>query len=97
MSKLRMLRGGLLSAAIMAGLLGSVALAPSAYAQPYGNDPFMSGPVPAYGYYGYDAPASGYGYGPNWGGWAAAPGGNNVPGRSTPYWLGAPQALGPGY
>jgi hypothetical protein len=96
MSRLRMLRGGLLSAGIMAGLLGSVALAPSAYAQPYGSDPFTLWSPPAYGYYGDGASASGYGYGPNWGGWAATPGGNNVPGLRTPYWLGAPQTIGPG-
>jgi hypothetical protein len=97
-SKLRMLRGVVLSAGIVAGLLGSVALAPSAYAQSYWNGaaPTTPGPVSDYGYsYGASAPAAN-GSGPNWGGWAAAPGGNDVPGVPTPYWLGAPQALGPG-
>jgi hypothetical protein len=98
-SKLRMLQGVVLSAGIVAGLLGSVTLAPSAYAQSYWNGvaPTTPGPVsasPGYGY-GAGAPDAG-GYGPNFGGWAAAPGGNDVPGRSTPYWLGAPQAVGPG-
>ena len=99
MSKLRMIRG--LSAGIVAGLLGCVALAPSAYAQslpglPYWNGaaPTAPGPVPDYGY-GASAPDAS-GYGPNFGGWAAAPGGNDVPGASTPFWLGAPQAVGPG-
>jgi hypothetical protein len=100
-SKLRMIRGAVLSAGIVAGLLGSVALAPSAYAQalpgmPYWNGaaPTTPGPVSDYGY-GASAPDAS-GYGPNFGGWAAAPGGNDVPGMSTPYWLGAPQAVGPG-
>ena len=98
MSKLRMLRGAVLSAGIVMGLLGSVALAPSAFAQSYWNGvaPTTPGPAMGYGYYGAGAPDAS-GYGPNWGGWAAAPGGNDVPGASTPYWLGAPQAVGPGY
>jgi hypothetical protein len=94
-----MLQGAVLSAGIVAGLLGSVALAPSAYAQSYWNGvaPTTPGPVPASPDYGYGAGApAASGYGPNFGGWAAAPGGNDVPGMSTPYWLGAPQALGPG-
>ena len=99
MSKLRMLRGAVLSAGIVAGLLGCVALAPSAYAQSYWNGvaPTTPGPVSALPDYGYGAgaPATGS-YGPNFGGWAAGPGGNDVPGMSTPYWLGAPQAVGPG-
>ena len=97
MSKLRMLKGAVLSAGILAGLLGSVALAPSAYAQSYWNGvaPTTPGPATGYGDYGAGAPDTG-GYGPNFGGWAAAPGGNDVPGMSTPYWLGAPQAVGPG-
>jgi hypothetical protein len=97
-SKLRMLRGRVLFVGIVAGLLGSVALAPSAYAQSYWNGvaPTTPGPVTDYGY-GNGAGGPYDSYGPNWGGWAAAPGGNNVPGTSTPYWLGAPQAVGPGY
>ena len=94
MSKLRILRGAVLSAGIMAALLGSMALAPSAYAQAIG--------------YGYAADALDHsyrpdagapptrGWGPNYGGWAPSAEGNNVPGVSTPYWLGAPQTLGPG-
>jgi hypothetical protein len=97
--KLRMLKGALLSAGILAGLLGSVALAPSAYAQSYWNGvaPSTPGPGTAYGSdYGYGAGPAASGSSPNWGGWASAPGGNDVPGASTPYWLGAPQAVGPG-
>jgi hypothetical protein len=90
-SKLRILRGAVLSAGIMAALLVSVALASSAYAQ-----------IAGYGYaeeeldhyYGAGSPAAS-GWGPNWRGWAPEADGNNVPGVSTPYRLGAPQTLGP--
>ena len=94
MSKLRMLKGAVLSAGILAGL----ALASSAYAQSYWNGvaPTTPGPVSESPVYGYGAGAPDANWGPNFGGWAAAPGGNNVPGMSTPYWLGAPQAVGPG-
>ena len=94
MSKLRMLQGAVLSAGIVAGL----ALAPSAYAQSYWNGaaPTTPGPVSGSPDYGYDAGAPAASWGPNFGGWASAPGGNDVPGVSTPYWLGAPQAVGPG-
>jgi hypothetical protein len=92
-----MLRGAVLSAGIAAGLF---AIAPSAYSQSYWNGVAPTTPGPSvgtdYGYgYGADAAPAG-GWGPNWGGWAPEAGGNNVPGMSTPYWLGAPQALGPG-
>jgi hypothetical protein len=91
-----MIRKAVLSAGIVAGLLGSVALAPSAYAQALPGFPYWNGaapgPVSDYGNgYGASAPDA------NWGGWAAAPGGDNVPGVSTPYWLGAPRSIGPGY
>jgi hypothetical protein len=92
-SKLRILKGAVLSAGIVAGLLGSVALAPSAFAQSYWNGvaPTTPGPAPDYGYgAGPDT-----NWGPNSGGWA--PGGNYVSGASTPYWVGAPRAVGPGY
>jgi hypothetical protein len=80
-----------LSAGIMATLLGSLALAPSAYAQIAGYG-FAAEALDHY--YGVGAPAAS-GSGPNWGGWAPEADGNNVPGVSTPYWSGAPQAVGP--
>jgi hypothetical protein len=98
-SKLRMLKGAVLSAGILAGLFGSVALAPCAYARSYWNGvaPTTPGPVPASPDYGYGPGApDATGYGPNFGGWAAAPGDNDVPSTSAPYWLGAPRSVGPG-
>src|ERR1700721_2677344 len=68
--KLRMLKGALLSAGILAGLLGSVALSPSAYAQSYWNGvaPSTPGPGTAYGSdYGYGAGPAASGSSPNWG------------------------------
>jgi hypothetical protein len=89
-----MIRKNLLrSAGLAAGLLGLVALAPSAYAQYWNGAPNATGPNgsgymtgPGYMY----SPGPG---GPNYGG---APGyGGNAAGQS--YWLGAPNATGPGY
>jgi len=91
MTNKNLLRG----AGLAAGLLGLVALSPSAFAQSYWNgapnatgpnDVGPTGPAPVGG------PAY---YGPNFGGPGPGYGPINAPGAG-PYWLGAPNATGPG-
>ena len=81
------------SAGIAAGLLGLVALAPSAFAQSYWQGaPNATGPNDV-GQTG-SAPMGGPGYySPNYGG--SGYGATNAQGAG-PYWLGAPNATGPG-
>ena len=82
------------SAGLAAGLLGLVALSPSAFAQSYWNGaPNATGPNDVGGT--GPAPMGGPAYyGPNYGGPAPVYGGNNDPGAG-PYWHGAPNATGP--
>jgi hypothetical protein len=85
------------SAGLAAGFLGLIAFAPSSFAQYQEQGTFWNGATPSAPGPGgasgpmYGAPAQNSGWGPNYGGWAPSAAGN--PG---PYWLGAPQALGPG-
>jgi hypothetical protein len=88
-------RNLLRSAGLAAGLLGLVALAPSAFAQSYWNGaPNATGPndVGAVGPAPMGGPAY---YGPNYGGPGPGYGDINAPGAG-PYWHGAPNATGPG-
>ena len=86
-------RNLLRSAGLAAGLLGLVALAPSAFAQSYWQGaPGATGPNDV-GQTG-SAPMGGPGYynGPNYGGTGF--GSTSAPGAGS-YWLGAPNASGP--
>jgi hypothetical protein len=87
-------KGLLRSAGLAAGLLGLVALSPSAFAQSYWNgapnatgpnDVGPTGPAPMGG------PAF---YGPNFGGSGPGYGAADAP-AAGPFWLGAPNATGP--
>jgi hypothetical protein len=89
MNTLRARRGSVLSAGIAAGLLGLLALAPSAYAQYWNGAPNATGPGTEYGPAPYAEPT-----GPMW--FAPPANGPVAAGPSQPYWLGAPNAVGPG-
>jgi hypothetical protein len=86
----RVLRG----TAVAAGLIGLLALAPTAYAQNYAPQPFWlgqpnsAGPEQAYNAAPYGAPNGPVFYGPD----ASGPY-DTSPAR--PYWLGNPTAGGP--
>jgi len=86
------------SAGLAAGLLGVIAFTPSAFAQYQEQGSFWNGATPtAPGPSGVSSPMYGGpaqyngGWSSNFGGWAPTAAGN--PG---PFWMGAPQALGPG-
>jgi hypothetical protein len=89
-----------LSAAVAAGLLGLVAPAYAQYQENptyWNGNPNAPGPTSGPAMYGNSyGPDGQFSYGPNYGGWEPGYGGNNVGRAPQPYWLGAPQATGPG-
>jgi len=87
---MNVLRGAALSAGLALGL---IALAPSAYAQNYGQ-PFWNGAPSAAGPTQPGGPAYGPPPGGYWDGWGPGYGGNSVT-APQPYWHGAPEATGP--
>jgi hypothetical protein len=88
------LRGAALSAGLALGL---IALAPSAYAQNYGQ-PYWNGAPNAAGPNQPGGPAYGPppgGWGPNYGGAQGYGGNSGIVTAPQPYWHGAPEAPGP--
>ena len=108
MSYLRNVRLTTLAAGAGVALLGiAAATAANAQEAPMWNGaPNAVGPAsvrqgPAFvPFFGGPAPYAAASYGPNFGGWAPQYGGNiggaAAAGVSAPYWLGAPEAVGPG-